>query len=97
MHWLGLAKSVTAILRLAVYLWVEVHIVQDDGICPCQVEPLAPCPSGQQEGKDTLGWVIEPTCTLNSQHMRFQQLLKISAAENLRFSFLKTFSHHCKA
>ena len=71
MHWLSLAKPMAAVFSLAVYLRVEVHIVQDDGICSCQVEPLAPCPCGQQEGKDTLGWVVEPACNVGNKFNSF--------------------------
>ena len=80
MHWFGLAQPMTAVFSLAVYLWVEVHIVQDDSICPCQIKSLAPCPSGQQEGKDTLGWVIETACNARTWHIHLVRKLLLCKA-----------------
>lgn len=41
------------------HLWVEVHVVQDDGVSTCQVEPLASSACGEQERKDTPVGVVE--------------------------------------
>lgn len=57
---LGLAQAVTPVLGLPIYLRVEVNIMQDDCICPCQVEPLTPSSGAQQEGKYTLVGIVEP-------------------------------------
>ena len=60
----GLAQAVAAVLGLAVDLGVEVHVVQDDGVRPRQVQALAPGARAQQEGEDTVLLVVEPATVI---------------------------------
>lgn len=47
-----LSQPMTPVLSLAVNLGVEVHVMEDDRVCPCQIETLAASASAKQEGKD---------------------------------------------
>ena len=63
MNRFGLAKAVASVLCLAVYLRVEVHIMQDDSVCSRQVQPLPSRSRRQQEGKHPIARVVEPSHT----------------------------------
>lgn len=47
-----LPQAVTPVLRLAVNLRVEIHIMQDDCVGSNQIQALAPGARAQQKGKD---------------------------------------------
>ena len=47
-----LPQAVTPVLRLAVDLRVEIHIMQDDCVGSRQIQALAPGARAQQKGKD---------------------------------------------
>ncbi len=47
-----LSQAMTPILSLAVNLGVEVHVMEDDCVCPCQVQALAASTGAEQKGKD---------------------------------------------
>lgn len=59
-HGLHLAQPVAPVLCLAVYLGIEIHVVQDDCVCPCKVQSLPPRPGAEQEGKHSILRVVEP-------------------------------------
>ena len=48
-----------AVFCLPVDLWVEINVMQNHRVRPCEVESLAPSPSGEQEDKHVLGGIVE--------------------------------------
>lgn len=51
-HRLLLPQPVRPILGLAIDLGVEVYVVEDDRVCPRQVEPHATSPRGEEESEN---------------------------------------------
>ena len=60
MHRLGLPKPVAPVLCLAVYLRIEVNIMQNDSVCSCQIQSLPTRPRREQKSKHIIGRVVEP-------------------------------------